>query len=1495
MANFTFQKKVVFLFIYLFFVSLDSYTQQKPNFKNFSSEYAEFIDEMKIFMKINSNTQLKSSYKELLSISEGIEVEDKKLIIQISNLMLNKKMKPKPHFISFIESLNILKSNSKRNKIINEWLVVLDHILRHSSTKRFMTFCDFTNDLIVSNNLRSTKSVSWKVNSMDFNFSYVNNEPAVIFQKEVDLFCSSKGANIKVYKTTGSYYPIISEWEGVGGIINWQDHGLSSDSIYATIDKYNLDTRRSKIVCDSAIFVNKSLFNKGIIGQLVVKGVSGTQSDKYPMFTSYSKNIQLKDIFPNIDYKGGYKLVGKNFIADGGDLAKARIIFKKNGKDLFIANSKKFTLDSDKITSKETGVKIFFDNDSIYHPNLKFKYINSNRKLELLSDLNRALRSKMLNTYHKITMEFELLEWKIDSEIINFGSLPASATSQANFESYNMFDNNRYNSLKGIDKVHPLILVKRYATKIEKESFYVKDFANYTGFPLHQIVPYFIRLAGEGFVFYDYGKERITIQPMLYNYIRAASEIGDYDVLAFRSSLDVRFDKLNENKKLTNAILNINTKDLQIFGVKKVPLSNKRGIMIFPENKEVILKKNRDFKCKGELNAGTGRLKLFAQNVVFDYDKFTLEFNDIDSLKIKVPFNPRKIDMRGNDILTDVKTILQFDKDTTLLVQAELIIDHPLNKSGNNNDLYGDYPKFETFERSYAYYDQKNLYNGVYNRNNFYFKVDPFTIDSVNSFSRKGLDFPGTFYSADIFPVFRDTLSVMKDNFLGFNRKTSEAGFAIYKGKANYKEEIRLDGSGLKGSGEFSYLNSNSLANDIMFFPDSTNLVTNKFNITKETLGIEFPTVFNDITHTHFLPYKDELYSKNKNNKFQMYDNKSSFSGDLLMKPTGLTGSGEMVLENAEITSNIFKYNADWFQSDTSNLVIYDTQKNIALKALNLRSYIDLSSRNGIFNSNGDISLVELIANQYVCNIDQLNWKMDEEMFFFSKESNNSKQNLEFISMHPNQDSLRFSALDAQYSLKDFIIHASGVEELRIADAIILPDSGIVKVDKKGIMHTLFDAKIIVDDLTSYHSFTKAIVDVNSAFSYVASGDYSYKDALNNEQILFFEKISVNSDTVTFAKASIKEDTLFNISSKFDFKGDIELTSDIKNLTFDGFFMLKHKCDLIPAEWVKFKSEIDPENIYFKLDKKIYNDKGDLLSNALMMSKDSSLMYNTFLNLKRQKSDYQLFNINGDLKYDYQKEAFIIGDTDTLANYYMLYDNVCKLEGYGKVDLNLGLSSIDIQSVGSFSHEIEKQNVMFNGFMLIDFFFSEDAMDLLVEDILDNDLGETLEESNQYENNLQIAIGSSMTIDEYYSLEEGSKNFPKNLNKSFVFVENTFVWSQKKKQLLLAGDIWVGNVYNKPINVLLEGYLLIDKSSNSNSFNLYFTESASNYLQYYFEYKQNKMKVWSANSNFRILIDELPDGKRKVKRKKNRNPFSFNLGKEEDMNKFLFKVKNNKL
>ena len=43
-------------------------------------------------------------------------------------------------------------------------------------------------------------------------------------------------------------------------------------------------------------------------------------------------------------------------------------------------------------------------------------------------------------------MDFGLLEWEIDSDIITFGALPATSRSQVDFESYDMFNLERFNS-----------------------------------------------------------------------------------------------------------------------------------------------------------------------------------------------------------------------------------------------------------------------------------------------------------------------------------------------------------------------------------------------------------------------------------------------------------------------------------------------------------------------------------------------------------------------------------------------------------------------------------------------------------------------------------------------------------------------------------------------------------------------------------------------------------------------------------------------------------------------------------------------------------------------------------------------------------------------------------------------------------------------------------------------------------------------------------------
>ena len=172
--------------------------------------------------------------------------------------------------------------------------------------------------------------------------------------------------------------------------------------------------------------------------------------------------ILLTEIFTDVDYKGGYILKGKEFIADGGNYAEARIILKRNGKPIIIANANRFSIGNNKISSQLAAVKVFFDTDSIYHSALKFTYSSSQRKLTLYRKRNSVSESPLINTYHKLAMDCELLEWNIDNDMIFFGSLPGTSLSDVYFESTNNYLEAKYQQLQGIDRIHPLILIRNY-------------------------------------------------------------------------------------------------------------------------------------------------------------------------------------------------------------------------------------------------------------------------------------------------------------------------------------------------------------------------------------------------------------------------------------------------------------------------------------------------------------------------------------------------------------------------------------------------------------------------------------------------------------------------------------------------------------------------------------------------------------------------------------------------------------------------------------------------------------------------------------------------------------------------------------------------------------------------------------------------------------------------------------------------------------------------
>ena len=111
----------------------------------------------------------------------------------------------------------------------------------------------------------------------------------------------------------------------------------------------------------------------------------------------------------------------------------------------------------------------------------------------------------------------------------------------------------------------------------------------------------------------------------------------------------------------------------------------------------------------------------------------------------------------------------------------------------------------------------------------------------------------------NIFPVFNDTLRLQKDDHLGFTRKTPDEGFLVYGGKGKFYNDIHLSYQGLKGSGNFEYLNSKASSDEVFFFPDSVNIYTKSFAITEVAKGIEFPQVNNTETYARFEPYNDRF------------------------------------------------------------------------------------------------------------------------------------------------------------------------------------------------------------------------------------------------------------------------------------------------------------------------------------------------------------------------------------------------------------------------------------------------------------------------------------------------------------------------------------------------------------------------------------------------------------------------------------------------------------
>lgn len=1482
------------ILIAVFFLTLQQKAQKTTQFAN---DTGKFVKDLAVYFYDNTvNKEEAATYMknfDKLWKENVIAGYYKDISIRTANAMLGKRMKPYPFFYGYFNTLINSIINKKSSDEFENWQECVDKILKGKSNRGVQEFFEMSENIFRNNVFYKTSSYSYYSVEPNYKFEY-DTIPKVIFNNITLVGSNPRGDSMVVESTGGIFYPTNGKFVGKGGKVNWSRAGLEDD-VYATIKRYTIDCKTGNYGTDSATFVGKQFFDKPQTGRVTDRIITENQEKTYPRFDSYSKRLIVKNIYPDVDYDGGFGMRGAKFVGSGSSANPARIIFKRNNAKFLEISARAFGMSKDKIVANPGAIKFFLNKDTIYHQGLSFTYQVEKRLVTILRGEDGLQKVPFSNSFHKYDMYFEQIVWQIDEPLMRFNFLPNNFQGEAFFESADFFTQQKIDIIRGSESVSPIGKMIEYHNISNKLlTFSVIDFAKYIKYLANDLRPIIFKMAIYGLIYFDAETDMITVRPRLFDYADNVKHKHDYDVITLHSVTGNMVDTVN-GKKLDNATMNLLNYDLTVHGVKQVLLSDTQKVFIFPKRGDIKLKKNREMEFNGTV--ASGKFEFVGKDFVFDYDQFKIRMKTIDSIKIYVEAN--EPDVNGNIPFKKVQTLIEN-------VNGELRIDAPKNKSGWGKAP--TFPTFQSFKESYAFYDKRKIFKGAYGRDKFYFKLDPFVVDSLDNFRNERLRFDGTFASAGIFPDFREKLTLQKDYSLGFIRQTPPGGFPIYGGKGNFNQEIRLSNKGLRGGGDLDFSSSHSVVPDLIFFPDSANGNAKTFDV-KEGDNPEFPMAHGDTVRLHFMPYKEVLQVHDIKTPFISYKEKVKFSGRYDLTNKELTGSGKVDFDKADLISGKILFVKRRFFSDTCNFHLKAfEEEGFTFSTVNVNAKIDFDKREGEFLTNGSGSYVKFDKNQYIAYMDRFKWFMDAEDIELGdtqKKMDTDKSEMgldlegpQFISVHPKQDSLRFFAPGAKYNLRKYIVNCKNVPYIDVADARIFPYNGDVTLFKNAVMDTLEQSNILANTVTKFHNIRNATTNIFGRRSYLASGEYQYLDENDKPYLIKFNTIKPDTGGQTISEGEIPEKESFKFNDHFSFAGKVYLQATQQFLTFDGGTRIVHNCAQIGKSYLKFKGEINPKEILIPIPKKAVDMNGAAVGTGLFYNQDTNMVYSTFLSLQGARSSKDVIEADGLLTYDKENGLYEISNKEKLAemslpgNYVNLNTNNCVVNTEGSYNISNDLGQVKLKCVGNAAHSTVNDSVNFNLMMVIDFFFESSSIKKMAKDfeLYLGSLSPTPFEGDLFNHGTIELLGKERgdkALSEL-NLYGNYKRFPDELEKNLVLNDVKLSYNPKLKAYLSEGMIGVGNIQKTEIFRYMKGNVQITKKRGKDVLDIYLEADPNTW--YYFNYFNGNMTAVSSNSAFNNELKEMKSKNKKMNVDKGPS-YRFDIGNVKKKDDFLRKIK----
>lgn len=1459
---------------------------QAQRFNSFSNDPQKTVEEMKEFLSTVPKDRQKEA-SELLEIFTNMwqnELYDDAQVafIEEANKLLKHKLRPIPHFQSYINSFAAFAHSDYADQP-DVWIKIVEYHATHNVTL-FQKKMALYKNLFTQNVLNTEDNVRWTVDGMAKTIGF-DTEPYFDYEN-VLLTGYSKSDSLEIFEVYGRYLPASTKFIAKKGKVFWTRAGLNA-SVYADLVSFNVDTRFAQVSAENAKLHYPDLFSAPVLGRLDEKAVLAVSEEKatYPRFASYDKTMAIRELYPDVDYIGGFDLRGASIYGTSSGDTLASVSVKRKGKVITKAYSRSFLIKPTNLLAEDAHVSIYIESDSIYHPAANFKYNNETKELLVSRPKQGVGRTPFFDSYHKLDITVESLQWNTNEERIEFRPIVGNQSEQiAVFESQNFYEESIMHEIAGFNNVSPLYSLWELFRSAGYEDITIEDCIAWFNKPPLDVKAMMIDFAARGFVEYDIANNKIHFRPKISQYLNNQVKKKDYDNIRLES-------------KTHFASLDLLTNDLKVTGCEFFVLSDTQIVNVYPMNELVTVKKNRDMVFSGRVIGGL--FDFVTHNCRFDYDRFLVDMDVIDTLIMYVEDTNGPMDMYGDYKLKRVRSEIEE-------ISGTLYIDAPGNKSGLVN--YPDYPIFEARKGGKVFYDKPEVLGGVYTRDRFYYAVNQFRIVNLDNFVIDSMKFTGALVSGGIFPDIPEPLQVRPDFSLGFKHRTN--GLPMYGNKGRYEGLVDLSNRGLRGKGTIDYVTSHTVSDSLVFYLDSTNGAANQHLVNEQMAGVEFPPATVDDAYLHWEPYEDQMFIHTINHPIEVF-HETYLVGNSKITPHGMYGTGVVKFGKADITSNLFFYKHHELLADTADLRIYDinSDKDIAFSTDNYNSHIDFKTRKGKFVANGEASEVFFVQNEIKAKSSEFEWDpIDSTLLRFKWDDPYKNVDIdntpsrELVDMPSKGNDLyasdpsvgyRFGVLSAEFDYSKNIIFAHGVRFINTGDAAVIPQHGDVIIREKAKMDLLQNARILAGRENKYHELYNCNVNLHTATKFYGNGYYDYVDENKLVQTLYFDTVYFNRET--YGDAKIPLEMNFQFSDQFGFDGRAELHSTHPFLSYFGGVEIRTGCDTLKHARMKILQQVDPNNIMLQVHERTKDMDERKVVVAIASSNKTGRIYTAFGTAKDEFNDAEYINVFGYITYDKETQEFKaaslekLQNPETPGNIITLNSTNCVTTGVGKIDMGAKLGRVNFVTNGTIINYMSADSAEMHLVTSIDFFFNDEAMKHMNKS-LDNASLDFVNVSGDeaYDQALYNILGKT----EYTrymrntALNGAERRLPDALQVKFLFSNIDFEWDKEQSTFKSQTTLPLIVCGSKAVYKMVPGRIVIEKRGSRNKLYIYF-EFENQY--YYFQFENNAVSGYSSEKNFNEAISKTKPKYRSLAPENGQPSFTYKLGNRGWKNKFVKK------